>query len=192
MDNAIQIININKSYGENIVLNNFSATFPFNKVSSIMGASGKGKTTLLKIILGLIPYDSGEIIGIENKKISAVFQENRLINNLSSFANISIVSLFSKEIIENALCEIGLTDYINQPVLSLSGGMKRRVAILRALLSDADILIFDEPLKGLDEKTKNTVIDIIKKYSKEKTIIFVTHTKEEISLLNSENNIVLI
>ncbi len=191
MFSGIEILNINKSYGDNIVLKDFSARFAYNEVSSIMGVSGKGKTTLLKIILGLIPYDSGEIKGLEDKKIVAVFQENRLINNLSSLANILITCNIDKPSAENALKEIGLSEFINAPASSLSGGMKRRVAILRAILSDSDILVFDEPLKGLDEETKRNVIKIIKKYLKGKTLIFVTHDKEDLSFLESTNNIIL-
>ncbi len=184
MQDYIEMKNICKSFGENIVLDKFSAKFPVNKTSCIMGASGQGKTTLLKIILGLIKADSGEIIGLSDKKISAVFQEDRLIENLSAFLNIQITSNLSEKIIMDNLAKIGLSGFENSPVQSLSGGMKRRVAILRALLSDCDTIVLDEPFKGLDDETKDVTINLIKSLTLNKTLILVTHIKEEAISLN--------
>ncbi len=187
----IELKNINKSFLENKVLENFNAKFPIGEKSSIMAPSGKGKTTILNILLNLTPIDSGEIIGISDKKVSAVFQEDRLIDNLSALNNILIVSSFSKEEVSFGLKEMGLSDFINSPTALLSGGMKRRVAILRALFSDSDVLIFDEPFKGLDEDTKNIILEVVKKYSINKTLILVTHIKKEAEDLGCTYNITL-
>ncbi len=176
----IVINNICKSFGDKVVLNNFNAKFPCNKKSSIMAPSGKGKTTLLKIILGLISADTGNIDGIEDKKIVAVFQEDRLCENLSAVVNISIATGVSKQRIVSSLKEIGLEGSTDAPVSTLSGGMKRRVAILRAILADADIILLDEPFKGLDDDTKQDVIALVNKYTVGKTVLLVTHQAQEI------------
>ena len=152
----IQIEHLDKAYGKNQVLKNFSAVIPEGKITCIMAPSGKGKTTLLNILLGLEPYDKGRIRGLEGRKKSAVFQEDRLCENLSSRANIRMIRErkisgcreFSKKM-EEGLEALELKEWGNQPVRELSGGMKRRTAILRALLADWEILFMDEPLRGL-------------------------------------------
>ncbi len=191
MNKYIQIKNLYKSFGENIVFDNFSVSFPLNETSCVMAPSGKGKTTLLKILLQLINADSGEFSGFENKKITAVFQEDRLIKNISALANISIVSPLEKDVISENLIKIGLSDFINCPVSELSGGMKRRVSILRAVLADTDIIILDEPFKGLDDSTKENTINLIQTLTKDKTIILVTHDKKEAKSLNASHYIYL-
>ena len=144
----IQIEHLDKAYGENQVLKDFSAVIPEGKTTCIMAPSGKGKTTLLNILLGLEAYDGGRIRGLEGKKKSAVFQEDRLCENLSSRANIRMIrekkisrgSGFLKKM-EEGLEALELQEWGDQPVRKLSGGMKRRTAILRALLADWEILV---------------------------------------------------
>jgi len=184
----ITINNLNKAYGNKTVLNNFSCVFKENVVSCIMGRSGVGKTTLISIITGLEEPDSGSIDGISDKKISVVFQENRLCENLSPVSNIRLVcnSKVSKKEIINALSDVGLNDCINQPVRELSGGMKRRVAVLRALFAEYDILLLDEAFKGLDDNTKAKVILFIKSKIKGKTVIMVTHDIDEARQMDAE------
>ncbi len=182
----IIISSLNKSFGENRVLINLNATFPHGKISTIMAASGVGKTTLLRILTGLEKADSGEIKGIESKKISVVFQEDRLCENLSALTNIKFVTNKDDADILTALNEIGLAEFEHMPVNKLSGGMKRRCAIVRALLSDYDILLLDEPFKGLDEDTKQKVMDYTKARIKGKTVILITHVKEEAEILGSD------
>ncbi len=175
----MKITNLKKSYGENQVLSGFSCKFQENQINGIMAPSGRGKTTLLKIIMGLETFDDGEIVGIYDKKISVVFQEDRLVENLSVLTNIAMVSEKSKEEIHHAIAEIGLCGYQKEKVSTLSGGMKRRVAILRALLAEGEILLLDEPFKGLDDNTKGKVIQIVKKHIQNRTTILVTHIKKE-------------
>ncbi|SDI05064.1 NitT/TauT family transport system ATP-binding protein [Pseudobutyrivibrio sp. 49] len=179
----IVIENLSKAYDNQLVLDNLSVTFPEKSFTCLMGKSGAGKTTLLSILMELESADSGVITGLEDKKISVVFQENRLCNNLTALLNIKMViedsSRISDSDIMNWLEKIGLGEDAKKPVQEYSGGMKRRVAILRALLADFDLLIMDEPLKGLDEATKQQVIDLIKELTKEKTVIMTTHDISE-------------
>ena len=179
----IVIENLSKAYDNQLVLDNLSVTFPEKSFTCLMGKSGAGKTTLLSILMELETADSGVITGLEEKKISVVFQENRLCNILTALLNIKMViedsSRISDSDIMNWLEKIGLGEDAKKPVQEYSGGMKRRVAILRALLADFDLLIMDEPLKGLDEATKQQVIDLIKELTKEKTVIMTTHDISE-------------
>ena len=186
MDIAVQ--NIEKSFGSQLVLKNFSYTFPAGKTTCIMGESGCGKTTLLRILMGLETPDSGTITGIRKGNLSAVFQEDRLCENLSAAANLRLVKKdLTNQEIENAFREVNLKDVWNKPVRTLSGGMRRRIAILRALAPEADCILMDEPFKGLDEETKQHTIHYIQTRTKGKTLIIVTHEKKEISLLNPES-----
>ncbi|CUH93875.1 ATP-binding cassette domain-containing protein [Herbinix luporum] len=184
----IKIIDICKSFKGQQVLKNLNITLSEGKISCIMGASGVGKTTLAYILMGLLKADAGQIIGLEGKKISAVFQEDRLIEHWDAIKNINLVCHkgVSKDEIHNNLKEIGLTDYEEKAVSLLSGGMRRRVAIVRALLADYDLLIMDEPFKGLDEKLKKQVINYLQNKVKGKTVIIITHDKEEVSMLKAD------
>ncbi len=182
----IVLKNLCKSYGDHIVLNQFSAILPEGQVTAVMAPSGRGKTTLLRILMGLEQADSGSISGLSGKKISAVFQEDRLCKNLSPVSNIRLVApeLKKTEIIA-AMKQVGLTGCFSQPVRELSGGMKRRVAILRALLADYDVLFLDEPFKGLDAETRQLVIADTRQKSAGKTVILITHEEEDASLMGA-------
>ena len=146
-----------------------------------MGASGVGKTTLIKILMGLVQADDGKVIGINNKKISVVFQEDSLCENLSVLLNIKLVcENISNLEIEKSLELLDLKDCMHKRVRELSGGMKRRIAIIRALLYDFDLLIMDEPFKGLDKETKIKVMDFVISKLENKSAIIITHDMDEI------------
>lgn len=183
----ININNLTKKYGKKKIFKNFSLEIEAGKVTALMGKSGFGKTTLIRILMGLEKYDEGKITGLENQKISTVFQEDRLCENLSAITNISIVCEKETSIreISAELEKIGLKESQNKPVKTLSGGMKRRVAIIRCIMAKSDIIIFDEPLKGLDETTKKNVIGYLKEKIRGKTVIIVTHDIEEARQLDS-------
>lgn len=182
----IRVENLCKSYGNNRVLDHFSCVFKEKKTTCIMGKSGVGKTTLLSILMGIEKAESGTIDGLQGKKISVVFQENRLFENLDAVTNIHIATGKEKEEIIPLLKEMDLPEADEKPVMEYSGGMKRRVSIARALLADFDLLIMDEPLKGLDEETKNKVSDVIKKNIHGKTVIFVTHDERECEFFDAD------
>ena len=177
----IVIENLKKRYNDKVVLNNFNYTFKDKTISFIMGASGVGKTTLIKILMGLVQADDGKVIGINNKKISVVFQEDSLCENLSVLLNIKLVcENISNLEIEKSLELLDLKDCMHKRVRELSGGMKRRIAILRALLYDFDLLIMDEPFKGLDKETKIKVMDFVISKLENKSAIIITHDMDEI------------
>lgn len=183
----IELRHVSKSFEGKTVFHDFSVVFPEGKITGIMAPSGYGKTTLLRMLLGLTQPDAGEILGIEGQKKSAVFQEDRLCENLSASANIRLTNpkLSEKEVAE-AMSAVGIGACIDQPVHELSGGMRRRVAILRALLSEYDMLYLDEPFKGLDETTKKLVIEDTKKRCKGKTVLLVTHDRAELEAMGAQ------
>lgn len=174
-----------KAFGEQSVLKDFSYIFEADKVYCIMGKSGVGKTTLLNMMLGLVKADSGKIDGLSNKKISCVFQEDRLVENISAKMNVKLTTKTSDDEISKAFLEVGLDIEPDKPVSECSGGQKRRVAIVRALLADFDVLLLDEPFKGLDEESLSKTAAFIKAKSKEKFVIMVTHSVAEAMLFNA-------
>ena len=184
--------NLYKSFDGTVVLNDFSYKFD-RGVYVLSEPSGAGKTTLLRILCGLEVADSGTVSKSPQAKTVMMFQEDRLLENLSVRANIMLAiqahsqeqKQNARERITEALCAVGLEGTENKPVFELSGGQKRRVALLRTLFADADILLFDEPLKGLDEALKQQVIAFVKPFVESKIVIWVTHTPEEVKLLGS-------
>ena len=183
----IQVLNLSKSFDGRSVLNGFSATFKDGSTTCIMGVSGRGKTTLLNLISGLLKPDCGTVSGVP-ENISFVFQEDRLCENFSAEANIRLVTgktMSSAEILSH-LKELGLENSSEQPVRSLSGGMKRRVAIARAICYPSGLLLLDEPFKGLDEALREETIAYIQRHRANRTIICVTHDPLEAKLLNAD------
>mgnify|MGYP000848713825 FL=1 len=179
---AIQIQHLSKAFDSKPVLADFSAEIPEKAVICLMGESGCGKTTLLYLLAGLISPDAGKISGISGK-IAFVFQENRLAENFTVYRNLKMVckgQKISKEMLGEMLENVGMDKaLLHAPVSSLSGGMKRRVAILRALLCDSAILFLDEPTTGLDEDNKKAVAAYIRQKAQNKTILWVTHDRKE-------------
>ena len=147
-------------------------------MTCIMGKSGIGKSTLLSILMGLEKADEGTVSGMEHQKISAIFQENRLFENLDAVTNIHITTGKTKEEITGFLKKMELDDIAGKPV--------SRVAIARALLAEYDILIMDEPLQGLDAETKEKVATVIKMQTAGKTVLFVTHDEKEAEFFEAE------
>jgi len=187
-DNNIYIEKLCKSYGDNNILNSIDFEFEAGKISCLMGQSGIGKTTLLKILMGLEKKDSGLIVGIDNDtKISAVFQEERLCDNLTSLGNILMVcdKNISKDVIKKQLCLVLPENAVLKKVSLLSGGMRQRVSIVRAMIVSSDIVLMDEPFKGLDEETKKIVIAYVKDNQRGRTVLIVTHNSDDAKMLEA-------
>ena len=182
----IELSNVTFSYkgSKENVLKDFSLEIKEGQRIWLSGASGRGKTTVLRLIMRLEKAKKGKIKINDEAKISAVFQEDRLIPFISVEKNISLFS--DEEKARKLLFELGLKDTAQMSVNELSGGMKRRVALARALSKDFDILLLDEALNGLDEETKNKTAQVINKYTKNKTVIFVSHSETEAQLLNAK------
>ena len=177
----IEFRNVSFSYGEKQVFTNFNLKIDKGERVCFFGDSGKGKTTLLRLIMGLEKPDSGEI-SVESRNISAVFQEDRLLPFRTVYENISE---FSKaENSDEILGGLNLIEEKNAYPSSLSGGMMRRAAIARALCKKSDIYIFDEPFTGLDSKNISDAAALINSVTDGKTVIAVLHEKEYASLLN--------
>jgi len=182
----VRVAGLWKAFGSNTVLNDINMQFADGTRTVIMGESGCGKTTLLRIIMGVEKLDSGEVSGVP-RSISAVFQENRLFEEFGSVSNIAFAAEkgTSREVIMRHLAEVGLSESAYQSVGKMSGGMKRRVAIVRALLAKRELLLLDEPLKGLDEQNREKVAEYIKRHSEGVTTIIVTHDADDVALMDA-------
>lgn len=181
-ESSIKLKDITKAYRKHLVLNQVSLELTSKQPIAIMGTSGVGKTTLLRIVLGVEKPDVGSIQK-ENviEKYSVVFQENRLCEQLTVEKNLRMICRTKKqrEEIPELLNKLGLSGCAKQKVYSLSGGMKRRVAIGRAILFDGAIVLMDEPFQGLDVKTKEIVLCLIKEKLKGKIVLLITHEEKE-------------
>lgn len=186
--NDIIINRLSKSYGAEHVLINVCLSFSMGKTYCIMGPSGTGKTTLLRILMRLEQADSGEILGTENLRLSAVFQEDRLLDGFTVVENIRFVTgnRYSPKELTAVITRLLPEDSLEKPVCEFSGGMKRRAAILRAILAPSDIIIMDEPFTGLDRDTKLTAIALIKEFCAGKLLLVSTHMEEDAELLGAE------
>ena len=178
MHDVISVKNLTKSFGGHTVLNNFSAAIPLCGVTVIRGASGAGKTTLFRLLLGLEKPDAGEILGMQGRKPAVVFQEDRLLPWSNALENVSLGSDAARA--NAALSRLGLCESMCQLPRELSGGMKRRVAIARALAFGGDILFLDEPFTGLDEENKRIAANAM--LEPHIPIIVITHDDAEADL----------
>lgn len=183
----LQIKNLCVSLGDKKVLENLSFFCENVGCVALMGASGIGKTTLLRVIAGLIVPDAGTV-EYSFQKISVKFQEPRLLDWLTVKENLTAVL----ETAENAdqiasewLAAVGLSDDADKYPRELSGGMAQRVALARALAYEGDLLLLDEPFSAVDEATKAPLLELIREYAKTHAVILVTHSKEEAELLGA-------
>ena len=175
------IRNLTVSYDGQKVLDNLDLEIG-NGITCIMGESGIGKTTLLRVIAGLIDPDHGAVTGAPQKP-SVLFQEDRLFPWLTALENVKIVCN-NEEKSKTLLKSVELEEAMNKLPSELSGGMKRRVALARALSYEGDMLILDEPFKGLDEALTERIVAIIKKCAV--PVIVSTHAESDVELLGAE------
>lgn len=180
----IEVKNISKAFGEKAVLTDVSFRIEKGECVALMGKSGVGKTTLLRIIAGLEKADSGEIFIEPNTKKTFVFQENRLLENKSVLENILAVAP-DRERALYFLERARLSEDKDKKAGQLSGGMKRRLAIARALAFGGDIYFLDEPLRELDEDTLNEITALIKEEIQDKTAILITHDEAAADMLGA-------
>lgn len=172
----IKFNNLTKSFNNKVIFDNANFNIPLNKITCVLANSGSGKTTLLNIIASLINYE-GEIENLPNN-ISYVFQDYRLILNKTVSENLKFFTNEYDDVkIQKLLEKVGLLDKQNAYINTLSGGEKQRVNILRAVLKNANLNLYDEPFSGLDLSLKYKVASIIKNETSYngKTSIIVTH-----------------
>ena len=185
----IRLENITKKYGEQIVFDNFSLNASSGERIALIGASGRGKTTLLRIMAGLEKADGGafEI----NGKIAYMFQETRLLPWKNARENIlAVLNKDNAALTDKYLDAVGLADDKDKMPSSLSGGMAQRVAFARFLAyaeaTDAEILLLDEPFSALDGDTANEMIALLDKFAAGKTLILVTHDESHADALGAK------
>lgn len=206
---AIEFRDVHLSFDDKKILNGVSFTVRRGETKIILGRSGGGKSTTIRLILGLLKPDSGQILvdgeDITNyteeemmrvrQKMGMVFQEGALFDSLSVFENVAY--RLQEQGVDEATCEkevrrmlrfVDLEDAIDKMPSELSGGMRRRVGIARALVGDPTIVMFDEPTAGLDPPTARTICELAIKLRdlEDVSSIFVTHEMNNLSYLSSE------
>lgn len=170
---AVSFADVTKKYGACEVLKGYSGTYDFKKTYFFRSPSGSGKTTMFRLISGLEKPDEGKIeISAEN--IGYLFQEDRLCEDYSALINVAMVSSNPQKS-KAMLCELLPQEVLDRPCRELSGGMKRRVALVRAFSTDADILLLDEPYTGLDVENAEKVKTFIQKYQQNSCVLLATH-----------------
>lgn len=182
MDLILQ--SLRKAYDGHVVLDNLSHVFPHGTLTCVTGRSGCGKTTLLRLIAGLEAPDGGRVTGVPEGGISMVFQEDRLPPKLSAANCLRCVLKRGPERearIDEALAALGLAEVSNQIVSEFSGGMRRRVALARALLFPSPLVLMDEPFKGLDDATRARAVEFSLPLLAGRTTLLVTHDPRDVA-----------
>ena len=182
----IVVTKLCKAFDGKPVLEDVSLRLPEGQTTCLSAPSGAGKTTLLRILLGLESPDAGRVEGLEGRRCAVVFQEDRLLEHLSAVGNLRLVNpRLDRDEARAALGRFGLSGSADQPVRELSGGMRRRVALLRALLSEWDVLMMDEPFTALDDATRAQVIAQTARLIRGRTALLITHSAEEAHALGA-------
>lgn len=180
----IILSNIHFSYGEKEIFKDLSLSIAKTGIHCVVGASGAGKTSLLRLVAGLLVPDSGKMEALPQKP-AFLFQENRLLPQFTALENVAaVLPKESGDAAKAYLQAVGLLDEIHSKPRELSGGMCRRVALARTLAYGGDFLLLDEPFTGLDPKRKQEMADLI--CAQNIPALVVTHSDEEIKLLQSE------
>ncbi|MDA1350467.1 MAG: ABC transporter ATP-binding protein [Proteobacteria bacterium] len=204
--NAVSVKGIYKNYGDVEALRDMSLDFPKGQLTSLLGPSGCGKTTLLKIIAGLLQpnqgevYVNGQIVSEPGPERAFVFQDFALMPWASVLRNVAfglelrkVAKSEREDIARKYIKEVGLDGFENSYPHELSGGMRQRVGLARALSVDSPVLLMDEPFSAVDEQTRRKfqedLLQLVKEESK--TFIFVTHSIEEAVYVSDQVAILL-
>ena len=182
--NKLEIRGLSKRFGEKTLFEDLSLTV--DRPMVLWASSGWGKTTLLRILMGLETPDSGTVSGVG--RVGAVFQEDRLCPQLTAVQNVELVlentkSDYKQQIVRD-LQQLGLDEAaLDLPVRKLSGGQKRRAALLRAVWAESDTLLLDEPFTGMDPETMKKAASLLKERCQRKPVLLATHDREAIGEL---------
>ena len=198
----LELKNIVKKYGNNVILDDISLQIKKGEIVSILGPSGSGKTTLLNLILGITDISSGKIIydgeditnvPLEKRGFNIVFQDYALFPNLTAYENIvyglrNKPGISTEQDVQDFIHLLGLEEHLNKRISQLSGGQKQRVALARTMVMKPKILLLDEPLSALDGVIKEYIKSKIKEIAREfsLTTIIVTHDPEEALTLSDK------
>ena len=174
----IEIRKLSKAFGEKIIFEDFSLSLQSGGLYGLTAPSGRGKTTLLRLLMGLLEPDAGTVT--QGVRYSAIFQTDRLLPGRTPVDQLLFVRGTKRDREEAREFISGLlpAESLDQPVGELSGGMQRRVAIARALWAESDAVLMDEPFTGLDEDTLHKTADFILANRKDRTLLLSTHQKE--------------
>ena len=185
--NKLEISHLTKRFGEKTLFEDLNLTLTAPAV--LWAPSGWGTTTLLRILMGLEMPTSGTVQGVG--KVSAVFQEDRLCPQLTAVENVALVlpgpvDQYKKQI-EKGFQQLGLDNAaLSLPARKLSGGQKRRAALLRALWAESDTLLLDEPFTGMDPETMKKAAALLKARCQDRNVLLATHDREAIEALGWE------
>ncbi len=177
----ICIRSLSVGFDKHEVFSGFSAELPSNGTVLMMGASGIGKTTLLRVIAGLQTPQSGSVTGMEGRRIGMVFQEPRLLLDRTALQNAALASDVSSA--RSLLLRLGLGDCLNEKARHLSGGQQQRVSLARAFSYTRDIMLLDEPFTGLDADNRAIAAALIREAA---LSVVVTHDSTDANLLHAD------
>lgn len=185
---TLKLTNVSKSFGDKQVLKEVEALVYAGSKIGIVGPSGQGKTTLARIISGLEKEDYGNIDFSNEIKVSYLFQEDRLLPWINVYDNLALVISSNCDSTKSEVLEMArmleIEDSLWKMPGELSGGMRHRVAIGRTFLANSNLMILDEPFRGLDEELKVRIVDRLwKKVTQNKTVLVISHNKEDMELL---------
>lgn len=184
----IALKGVRKAYGDKTVLDGVTLTLEAGRTYCLMAPSGSGKTTLLRVLLGLEGIDGGSIGGVGRSRVAMMFQEDRLCEVLTAVENVALV--LPRDVrradVRALLEEILPPDCMEKPVMQLSGGMRRRVSLVRAMAFPSDAVVLDEPFTGLDAGTRRTVIDFVLRHRAGRTLLVATHGQDDARLLGAD------
>lgn len=173
--------NVTKAYDET-VLDNVTLNFEGGKITALLGASGRGKTTVLRLLSGLEKADSGKVKA--DGKVGYLFQEHRLLPSLTAIENVRLVT-DSDEVANHALELCAATTLADKRPDEMSGGERQRAALARLVAFGGDIWLMDEPFSALDADTKETVVKNLVPLMRKKTVVLVTHSESEATIADN-------
>lgn len=181
---SITLEHVRKSFGDKLVISDISLALPDSGAVCFFGPSGCGKTTLLRLICGLERPDGGRIDVARGTRFSVHFQEDRLLPWCTVAENLALV--MPEERVGGWLRAVGLPDVGRQYPDELSGGMRRRISLARALGHDSDVLVLDEPLRELDAATAERMLALVRDHVRGRLLLLVTHDRAQAEALGCE------